>query len=62
MLISQDIFLENVHFDMRYFSPYAIGYKALAVNISDILAMGGIPLGFTMSIMINKKNATRTFF
>ena len=62
LLISSDLFLEGYHFDMKYFPPYAIGYKALAVNISDILAMGGIPVGFTMSIMINKKIATKIFF
>ncbi|WP_461833888.1 thiamine-phosphate kinase [Desulfothermus sp.] len=62
MLISSDLFLEGFHFDIKYFPPYAIGYKVLAVNISDILAMGGIPIGFTMCLMINKKVANTTFF
>ncbi len=52
MCISSDLFLEDVHFCLSYFPPSSIGYKALAVNISDILAMGGIPLGFNLSLIL----------
>lgn len=62
MLISSDLFLEDVHFDFTYFNPYYIGYKALAVNISDIVAMGGEPIGFNMCLMIDKSRAKREFF
>ena len=41
--ISTDLFLEDIHFRRSYFSPAEIGYKALAVNISDIAACGGRP-------------------
>lgn len=43
ILLSTDLLIEGVHFRKDYFSPYQLGYKALAVNISDIAAMGGIP-------------------
>ncbi len=62
ILISSDIFLEGVHFDKRYFSPYAIGYKSLAVNISDIISMGGRALGFNMCLMLTKRDSCREFF
>ena len=44
LLFTTDTILEDVHFKISHISPYYIGYKALAVNISDIVAMGGIPL------------------
>ncbi len=62
LLISSDLFLEDIHFDLSYFTPYYLGYKSLAVNISDIAAMGGEPIGFNMSLMINKSKAKRDFF
>lgn len=50
--ISTDLFLENVHFRRSYFTPEEIGHKALAVNLSDIAAMGAKPLGFSMALMV----------
>ncbi len=41
LVVTTDIFTENVHFRSNYFSPEAVGYKSMAVNISDIYAMGG---------------------
>ncbi|GAB7387811.1 thiamine-phosphate kinase [Bacillaceae bacterium] len=38
-----DTMVETVHFHRRTMPPYAIGFKALAANISDVAAMGGIP-------------------
>ncbi len=35
--------MEGVHFDLKYFEPEEIGHKAMAVNLSDIAAMGGRP-------------------
>lgn len=52
LCLSTDLFLENVHFRRSYFAPEDIGYKALAVNISDIAAMGAEPLGFALNLMI----------
>lgn len=50
--VSSDLFLEDVHFRRDYFTAEDIGYKALAVNISDIAAMGARPFAFTMDLMI----------
>ncbi|TIH18493.1 thiamine-phosphate kinase [Marinifilum sp. JC120] len=52
LCISKDLFLEDVHFRRSYFSPTDIGYKSLAVNISDIAAMGGQPCGFALGLII----------
>lgn len=45
-----DCLVENVHFSLKYFSPEDVGYKALAVNLSDIAAMGGKPLYALVSL------------
>ncbi len=42
-LFTLDTLVENTHFKWNYTSPREIGWKALAVNISDIAAMGGMP-------------------
>nr|WP_287410193.1 thiamine-phosphate kinase [Pseudodesulfovibrio sp.] len=52
LCVSSDLFLEDVHFRHEYFSAADIGYKALAVNVSDIAAMGAKPVAFTMDLMI----------
>ena len=49
--VSSDLFLEDVHFRREYFGAGDIGYKALAVNLSDIAAMGALPVAFTMDLM-----------
>ncbi|WP_077620344.1 thiamine-phosphate kinase [Bacillus sinesaloumensis] len=54
-IICMDTMVEGVHFTSATMSPYQIGYKALAVNISDIAAMGGIPTYYLVSIAIPKE-------
>lgn len=49
LLISTDSLIEDVHFK-RTQNPFEIGYKALAVNISDISAMGGRARAFTLNL------------
>jgi thiamine-monophosphate kinase len=44
MLMTADSLYEGVHFDTGYFKPWEIGARAIAMNISDICAMGGIPM------------------
>ena len=41
LLTSTDLLLEGVHFDFAWISPFDLGAKAIAVNLSDIAAMGG---------------------
>ncbi len=43
LLATTDMLLEDVHFDLSYTDYYSLGWKAAAVNLSDIAAMGGIP-------------------
>ncbi len=52
--VSTDLFLEDVHFRRSYFTPEEIGHKALAVNVSDIAAMGAKPLAFSLGLMLPK--------
>ena len=50
LCVSTDLFLEDVHFRRSYFTPEDMGHKSLAVNISDVAACGGRPLGFTLGL------------
>lgn len=52
ILLTTDLLIEYIHFDLRYISFRQLGYKALAVNISDIAAMGGIPRYLVVSLAI----------
>ncbi|MBI5194708.1 MAG: thiamine-phosphate kinase [Nitrospirae bacterium] len=49
-LITTDMLIEGIHFDLSFTTFYQLGYKALAVNISDILAMGGKPKYFLVGL------------
>lgn len=54
-LISTDLLLENIHFDLRYVPLKHLGYKAVQVNLSDIYAMNGIASQITVSIGLSSK-------
>lgn len=54
-LISTDLLLENVHFDLRYVPLKHLGYKAVQVNLSDIYAMNGMASQITFSIGLSSK-------
>lgn len=58
LLISTDLLIEDVHFLKNDIGPERLGYKSLAVNISDIAAMGGTPLYSFLSIAFNKNTDT----
>jgi thiamine-monophosphate kinase len=49
-LVTTDLLIENVHFLLPSISPQHLGHKALAVNLSDIAAMGGTPLYAFLSL------------
>jgi len=49
-LVTADLLIEGVHFDLRWTSLYDLGHKALAVNLSDIAAMGGVPAFVVLSL------------
>lgn len=50
LLATCDIQLEEVHFRREFITPYQLGQRAIAVNISDIAAMGGTPTHFLVSL------------
>jgi thiamine-monophosphate kinase len=54
LLVTTDILIEDVHFKRAWIDPYHLGKKALAVNLSDIAAMGGIPKYFLISLGLPK--------
>jgi thiamine-monophosphate kinase len=51
-VLTTDALVEGVHFDLRFSTPEDVGYKALAVNVSDIAAMGGAPRLAMLSLML----------
>ena len=55
ILVTSDMLIEGVHFDLAFTTFHQLGYKFLAVNISDIFAMGGDPKHFLVSIGIPDK-------
>ncbi|MFD1738209.1 thiamine-phosphate kinase [Bacillus salitolerans] len=50
-----DTMVEDIHFKQETMEPFHIGFKALAANISDVAAMGGIPQYYLVSIAIPEK-------
>ncbi|MDR3119639.1 MAG: thiamine-phosphate kinase [Mediterranea sp.] len=55
ILVSTDLLMEGVHFDLTYVPLKHLGYKAAAVNFSDIYAMNGTPRQITVSVAISKR-------
>jgi thiamine-monophosphate kinase len=55
LLVTTDTLVEGVHFPHQS-APFDIGYKALAVNLSDIAAMGGVPAWFFLALTIPEAN------
>lgn len=51
-LITTDMLVEGVHFDLSFCDPFSLGRKALAVNLSDLAAMGGEPRHFLLSLAV----------
>ncbi len=52
LLSTTDTLIEDVHFDLGFISAHDLGKKSLAVNVSDIAAMGGEPRFFLLSLGI----------
>ena len=55
VLVTTDMLMEGVHFDLTYIDLQHLGYKSAMVNISDIFAMNGIPRQLTVSIALSKR-------
>ena len=54
-LVTTDLLMEGVHFDLTYVPLKHLGYKAVMVNLSDIYAMNGTPRQITVSLAVSKK-------
>lgn len=59
LCVTTDALVESVHFDPALFTDADIGHKALAVNLSDIAAMGATPRWFVCSIACRPEDARR---
>lgn len=55
ILVSTDLLVEGIHFDLMYTPLKHLGYKSIIVNLSDIYAMNATPLQVTVSIAISSK-------
>lgn len=55
VLVTTDMLMEGVHFDLTYIDMQHLGYKAAMVNISDIFAMNGTPRQLVLSLALSKK-------
>ena len=55
VLVTTDLLMEGVHFDLTYIDLKHLGYKSAMVNISDIFAMNGTPRQITVSLALSKR-------
>ena len=55
VLVTTDMLMEGVHFDLTYTTLRHLGYKSAMVNISDVFAMNGTPRQVTVSLAISKR-------
>ncbi|WP_308233080.1 thiamine-phosphate kinase [Prevotella sp.] len=55
VLVTTDMLMEGVHFDLTYIDMQHLGYKSAMVNISDIFAMNGTPRQITVSLALSKR-------
>ena len=54
-LLTTDLLLEGIHFDLVYTPMQHLGYKAAMVNISDVYAMGGSPRQMLVSVAVDRR-------
>jgi len=55
ILLSKDIFIEGIHFDLGYMPLQHLGYKVIATNVSDIAAMNGKPTQVVIGIALSNR-------
>ena len=55
VLVTTDLLMEGVHFDLTYIDLKHLGYKSAMVNISDVFAMNGTPRQITVSLAVSKR-------
>ena len=52
IVVTQDSLVEDVHFSLKYFTPYQLGFKSVIVNVSDVVASGAEPKYLTISLSL----------
>ena len=62
VLMTTDMLMEGVHFDLTYIDMQHLGYKSAMVNISDIFAMNGMPRQMVVSIALSKVEDLDEFY
>jgi thiamine-monophosphate kinase len=55
MVITTDLLMEGIHFNLMYMPLIYLGYKSVVVNLSDVFAMNAVPRQITVSIGISSK-------
>src|SRR5574340_432541 len=61
LLLTTDMMVEDVHFDLSCTTPFQLGFKLVSVNVSDIYAMAGIPKHLLLNFSAGR-NTTLNFF
>ena len=61
LAICSDAIVEDVHFNIDHYSFRNIGWKSIAINVSDIISMGALPKYFTVSIGLNREFSIEDF-
>ncbi|MCB0818856.1 MAG: thiamine-monophosphate kinase, partial [Flavobacteriales bacterium] len=54
-VVTTDMLVEGVHFDLRYVPLKHLGYKAVVVNLSDVYAMNAVPHQITLSMAVSNR-------
>jgi thiamine-monophosphate kinase len=61
LLLTTDMMIEGVHFDLSWTTPFQLGFKLVSVNVSDVYAMGGDPKFLLLNYSASK-DTTLNFF
>jgi thiamine-monophosphate kinase len=61
LLVTTDMMVEGVHFDLSFMTPCQLGFKLVSVNVSDIYAMGGKPKFILLNVAMNKSTDKKAF-
>jgi thiamine-monophosphate kinase len=61
LLVTTDMMVEGIHFNLSFATPYQLGFKLVSVNVSDIFAMGGKPKFLLLDMAMNKSTDKTVF-
>ncbi len=59
LVLTTDMLVEGTHFRLEWSCPEAVGFKAVTANLSDVAAMGGVPVGIVVSLGVPASVPTR---